>query len=274
MPSNTPAGPARPARTAPVCETLEGRQLLAADLQAMEITGVIPQALVTGVVGKVPALGVNVTNVGNEDVRQSVSVQVLASLDGAFDDSDIPISEKTINLRLKSGSSKHIPLKLGLVPGDMPQGQYRLLALVDSGRVITEDNEGNNSIATIPSVTFAPPFVDLRATNVTVSAPVRRGRPVRVALTVLNAGNVTARGTGVVNVVFTPVVPGAETPVEVPVKINLKAGKTGFLRSRMMVPPTLAAGDYTVTATITSTLPFSDSNPANNTATGRVITVL
>ena len=250
------------------CEPLEARQLLAADLVATGITGKLPQTLISGEKGRIPALGVDLSNAGNADVKGDVVFRLFASVDGALDAGDPLLVEQSKRLTVKAGKTKHVALKMKDVPAGILQNTYRLVAQVDATNVVAEDNEGNNVIASPEAISIGPAFVDLTATKAFVRPPVRHGRNASLLLTVLNSGNDTAKGTGVIRVTFTRV--GETTPsapIDVPVKINIKSQKTKQLKGKIAVPAGLAVGDYTVTATILSTLPFTDSNGANNTAT-------
>jgi len=263
-------GDARGANTrgAVACEPLEARQLLAADLVATGITGKLPQTLISGEKGRIPALGVDLSNAGNADVKGDVVFRLFASVDGALDAGDPLLVEQSKRLTVKAGKTKHVALKMKDVPAGIAQNTYRLLAQVDATNVIPEDNEGNNVIASPSSISIGPAFVDLAATKAFVRPPVRGGRNASLLLTVLNSGNDDAKGNGVIRVTFTRVgETTAGAPIDVPVKINIKSQKTKQLKGKIPVPAGLAVGDYTVTATILSTLPFTDSNPGNNTAT-------
>jgi hypothetical protein len=266
----TSAPPARPA----LCEPLEKREFLAADLVATELVGRFPQDLVGGQRARIPALAVRVNNAGNADVRQPVGIRLVASADGVADAGDPTVTEQTTRLRLRPGGSRRIPIRLREIPGAIPQGSYRLIAVVDTGNAVAEDNEGNNFVASTASIAIGPPFVNLVVSDVTVNAPLARNRPTRVTMSVLNGGNVNARGTGVVQLTFTPVGPG--TPTDAPqmaVRINLRAGQSRALRGRGLVPASLTPGQYTVRATIASTLPFTESNTTDNSATTSAVTV-
>jgi len=250
------------------CEPLEARQLLAADLVATGITGKLPQTLISGEKGRIPALGVDLSNAGNADVKGDVVFRLFASVDGALDAGDPLLVEQSKRLTVKAGKTKHVALKMKDVPAGILQNTYRLVAQVDATNVVAEDNEGNNVIASPEAISIGPAFVDLAATKAFVRPPVRGGRNASLLLTVLNSGNDTAKGTGVIRVTFTRV--GETTPsapIDVPVKINIKSQKTKQLKGKIAVPAGLATGDYTVTATIVSTIGFADSNAANNTAT-------
>jgi len=250
------------------CEPLEGRQLLAADLLATGIRGKFPQTLISGEKGNIPSLGVDLSNAGNINVKGDVVFRMFASIDGALDGADPLLLEQTKHVTLKSGKAKHVDLKLKDVPAGIAQATYRLIAQVDATNAVPEDNEGNNTIASTGAISIGPAFVDLAATKVFVRPPIRGGKKSELLLTVLNSGNDLAKGNGVVRVTFTRVgetVAGA--PIDLPVKINIKSQKTTQLKAKIAVPAGQAPGDYTVTATILSTLPFTDKNPGNNTAT-------
>lgn len=264
------------ARSVPVCEPLEGRQLLAADLVAVQVTGRLPTNLVTGQRPRIPAIGMIVRNAGNTEVRDDVLVRLYASADGNLDPAtDHFIEETTSRLRLKPNRQRRIPLRLRAPLGNIPQGSYQLLAEVDSTNVVAEDQEGNNVVGTSGSVVIAPPFVNLTASRLLVSGRnvAIRGRPVRISLTVLNQGNIHARGTGVVEVTFTPLGQSVVATGTVAVKINVRPGKTGTLRGRFAVPAGIGEGAYAVDARLITTVGFAETNTGDNSATAAPVTV-
>jgi len=271
---SNPATPTTGTRPFPTVEPLEGRQMLAADLIATEIRGKLPEDLISGQKGRIPSLAVVVNNAGNADVKGDVVFRILASADGALDGTDALLLEQTKRLTLKAGRERRVPLKLRDVPAGIPQGAYRLIAQADATNAVVEDNELNNTVASTDSVPIGPPFVNLTATKAFVRPPVRAGRNASLLLTVLNAGNINAKGTGTVNVLFRPVnATTGGTPIDVPVKITIKAKKTKQLKGPIPVPAGLTAGDYTVIATITTLVGIVDANGADNSATVAPVTV-
>jgi hypothetical protein len=269
-----PPAPTAGGRPASVCEPLESRQLLAADLVATEVVGRFPDDLISGERARIPALGVNINNAGNENVRGQVVFRVFASADGILDGADPLLVEQTKRLNLKAGRPRRVPLAVRDVPPTVPQGTYRLLVQVDATNTVVEDNEQNNSIASSDTVAIGPPFVNLTATKAFLRPPVRGGRNAGGFLTVLNAGNVNARGSATVNVLFRPVnQTTGGTAVDVPVRINIRPKATKILKGRIPVPAGLTPGDYTVIATITTVVGFADANPADNSATVAPVTV-
>jgi hypothetical protein len=266
--------PQRPAHAAQHCEPLEARQLLAADLVATELTGRLPESLISGERAKIPGIGMTLNNAGNEAVRAPVVFRLLASADGIPDGTDFVVVEQTTRLNVRPGGSKRVAFKIREALPNIPQGSYRLIGVADATLAVPEDNDANNFVASTTAVTIGPPTVNLSVTDATVKSPVTRDRPAKITLTVLNTGNTTARGTAVIGTSFTPV--GGGTAVAGPgasVKVNVKNSKTGRLKGRFVVPASLAPGQYTVTATLGSTLPFADSVGTDNTATAGPITV-
>lgn len=256
-----------------VCEPLEGRQLLAADLVVSSLAGRIPPDLIVGAKARIPGLTVRLDNAGDQDVRENVVVRLLASADGVPGDGDPVLAQQTNRLRINAGRGRRLPIKFRQVPANVPEGTYRIFAVVDATGVVAEDNEANNYVGSSESVAIAPSFVNLTAEDLTVDAPLAAGRPTRMTLTVLNGGNTNARGRAVVDVTFTPVGQTGGTVESVDLKVNVRARKTGVLRGRLLVPGGLAAGQYTVTASIGQTFQFTDSNAGDNSARATPITV-
>src|SRR5688572_7702993 len=133
-------------RPAPVCEFLEGRQLLAADIVATELRGTLPADLVNGTRGRVNGLAVDLNNVGNAPVQDQVVIRLVASTDGIVDPNDPVLVEQTTRLRLTAGRGRRVPIRIGTVPDNVPQNTYRLFAVVDHTNVVAEDNEANNTV--------------------------------------------------------------------------------------------------------------------------------
>jgi len=262
-----------------VCEPLEGRQLLAADLVASQLIGNLPASLVSGQRGKVPALRVVVTNSGTADATaQNFVVRLFASTNGTLESpGDFQIAETSRKLRLRPGKTLKIPIKVRDIPADIPNASYQLIAQVDATDQVVEDNAGNNNVASTGTIQIGPPFVNLTVSDLVVGkgSSVIRGRPGRFILTVLNAGNVTAKGTGAVNLTFTRLGDSTSTPVNnVPVKLNLKALQRKLVKGVVApIPAGLAEGQYTVTATIASTVGFQETNPSDNSATATPVSV-
>ena len=264
-----------PARVNPACELLEQRQLLAADLVATEIAGKFPDDLVSGTRGRIPSLHVTVNNAGDTNVRDSIVLRVFASTDGVLDGADTLLTEQTSRLNLTAGRARRMPIRPFPSVAQVPQNGYRLIGVVDATNVVPEDNEANNTVASSDTIAIGPPFINLVATDLTgPSNRVVRGRQSKFTLVVLNAGNTNAKGTGSVNLQFTPVGQQGGQAVAAPVKINVRSRKTGRLNGRAIVPAGLAPGQYTVTATLVSTTPFAETNTADNSATSAPVTVV
>ena len=272
--STRPAVPTRP-RVSPVCEPLEHRQLLAADLVASEIAGRFPDDLVSGTRGRIPALHITVNNAGDTNVRDSIVLRVFASADGVLDAGDTLVTEQTSRLNLTAGRVRRMPIRPFATVPAVVQNAYRLIGVVDATGVVPEDNEQNNTVASSDTIAIGPPFINLTATDLTgPNNRIVRGRPARFTLVVLNAGNTNARGTGSVNLQFTPVGQQGGQTVAAPVRVNVRARKTGRLVGRAIVPAGLTPGQYSVTATLASTTPFTETVTTDNSATEAPVTVV
>ena len=103
-----------------VCEPLEGRQLLAADLVASALAGRFPGTWSLG--PRIPGLTVRLNNAGDQDVRENVVVRLLASADGVPDGGDPVLAEQTNRLRINAGRGRRLPIKFRQVPANVPPG--------------------------------------------------------------------------------------------------------------------------------------------------------
>src|SRR4051794_5763695 len=151
----------------PLCEPLESRQHLAADLVAFELLGRFPQDLISGERAKIGGLAVNVRNAGKAEARAPVVTRLFASTDSTFDPAtDVKLLEQQTKLRLRPGAQRRVALKLREVPAEVARGTYQLFAQVDATDAVPgEDNEGNNIIGAPAQVNIGPPFVNLTVSN-------------------------------------------------------------------------------------------------------------
>jgi hypothetical protein len=115
-------------------------------LAAPDLTGefggiILSIPIVPGDKGKAPVV---VTNEGEAIAKGKISIEVYASLDKALDGNDVLIG-KLVNqsLSLAPAVSKSFTVNLA-IPGNLSEGEYYLLAKVDSANAIAESNEENN----------------------------------------------------------------------------------------------------------------------------------
>ena len=159
-------------------------------------------------------------------------------------------------------------------PTDLPDGDYYLLARIDSGGVIAENDLGNNVGASSSTVSIRAPFIDFSGTIPPFSdKPVEiraKAKPVKGSITLQNNGNVAARG-DVMFAIFasTDDVLDASDPQIQPLRhqvVNIRAGKSKVLRTKVAPPAELPSGSYRLFVVIDASNAFAESIEANNVA--------
>ncbi len=136
---------------------------------------------------------ITVQNSGNTRANSTALVTIYASRDDILDESDQAILSRQVRLRVAPGRSSTVRIDIPVIPGLNLDGEFRLLALVDTGQM-SEAYRGNN-IAVSEPVQFVAPFVDL-ATSLSARLPgkVVGGARQAATLTLNNSGNVDYRG--------------------------------------------------------------------------------
>ncbi len=164
-------------------------------LPDLSVTNVTTTLSDTPLAGTTARATVTVANTdGTKYVYQMVDIQVWASTDGVLDgNGDTLLNTQTVKMYIPVGSeaSYNIPITL---PLDMAAGDYQLMAVVDSGQVVTELNEDNNVGTSAQNINVTEAFVDLtpEITNQKLADPVTGGDRGWVQVTVANDGNVRA----------------------------------------------------------------------------------
>jgi Tol biopolymer transport system component len=242
------------------------------DLEATALAGAVPPAVVggPGTRQKIKPLALSVTNSGNQPAVGVVTVRLVASADAVADPGDAVVVELAgRKLKLAPGKSKVFKLKPASFPA-VADGDYRLLAVVDAGGVMTERRELNNSAALAAPVRIAAPFVDLGLSSPALTGRPAAGKKATLLVTAANGGNQDARGVQAVRVRLTtnPADPGAVSrAVDTTLKLNLKPGATKALRAKLTLPTDLPAGSYIVVVELLAGAPWTDPNAANDVAT-------
>ena len=227
------------------------------------LTGALPAQVLGGAKGGAAVL---VNNAGDQPMTGPVTVRLYMSADEALDPSDTVVTSATKKLKLKPGAAKSVKLKYAYPA--MPDGNYRLLAQVDPDNGVTEKSESNNVAASTATVGNRAPFVDLSGTfALRPSVVTRGGRPASVALSVLNAGNVTATGPLTISLSASTNADGTGglVPlVSLTKGLKLKAGASKVFKLKFTAPPQLAAGSYFLTATLDGPGAIDESDEQNN----------
>ena len=131
-----------------------------------------------------------IKNQGVTAATASSLVGFFLSTDAVLDVADVPLGPSRTVVPLGAGLSSAGTSPLTIPPGTVP-GSYRILVVADVGNTVTEGNEANNVLATVPITVVLP---DLIVTTVTAPAAVAAGTPFAVTNTVENNSGVLAPG--------------------------------------------------------------------------------
>jgi subtilase family serine protease len=223
----------------------------------------MPTAVLAGAKGKAT---VKITNMGQLPVAGPVATTLYVSDDPTFSLNDVAVgSPVTKTLKLKTNKSKSIRFAFNY-PGTLGGGNYYVLARVDSGNAVAETKERNNVSATAAAISIAPAFVDPQPTSVAVpKGKLTPGGKASALVTLKNNGNVPLSQS--VTIALTATGPGGDTQVATVTKtLRIKQGGSKGVKVPFQFANTLAAGQYTLTATVSTSGTFNDNNPDNNTA--------
>ena len=254
-------------------EPLEPRQLFAADLSGA-FSGSVPTALLPGGKNK---LVLRLVNGGDADASGvAVGVGLFASTDATFDGADIPITSVTTKkLKLKAaGGGTNVNFAFPS-PTNVPDGNYFLIAQIDSGSVLSENSEDNNTAVSTSAIEIRQPFVDITGTTQVTAGTItitsgKKVKAPKVGLVVANGGNVPATGT-VTATVFASTNASAGDAGDVQIgtvakKLNTKPQKTTALKAKITIPENLRTGEYNIVTTFNYSGPITESNTTNNAA--------
>ena len=151
----------------------------------------------------------------------------------------------TKKVKLKAGRGKKLTLKVSSIPS-VPAGTYFLLA------GITAPDATTTGAAGAGQVTIGPASIRLSPTALKAPASATRGKSATAVLTLADTGNTAASGTVSVNLTGTAAAAGstAQPVAIVPVNVKLKPNAPKAFKVKFTVPTSLAAGSYTLTATL------------------------
>lgn len=256
-----------------VFETLESRQLLAADLGVAITSTTLPDSLVVGAKSK-PSQAVIAVSNADDAIDKSTKGNVVVTVglkDGLGNVTPLGTRSLKASALSKTGSAA---AKVKLVaPDTLAEGSYTLVADVAGGDVVPEDNTANNSVdgkAVAVEIANGDLFV---ASSTSFSGTAAVGDRGTVSVTVQNLGNVQAKGTGILEIVST--VNGTPTVLATVsrVKLNVKVGATVTLKAVAITAAGQAGVSVsaTISANLTSTVLNDD--PGNNAGAAGTITV-
>ncbi|MAE63225.1 MAG: hypothetical protein CMJ18_03040, partial [Phycisphaeraceae bacterium] len=246
------------------------------DLAAHFLDPQLPQFIVAGT--PVPIdLPLEIANLGTLTAFGTIDIDIVASLNGDVDNpanfliETIPAHQVT----LAPGTTDFVFLSVNL-PADMPKGDYRFLAVVDSGNAIDEFDEQNNAAVTDVSVTVEAPFVDLVAQFEGTPFPptLLAGDPVQFdqPLSIRNDGDIAAEALIDIQLMASPDGdPGNPDNVVLATlaghPLTLAPGATDFLSVSWGLPGDIPAGFYQLIGLVDSGFVLAEPDKDNNVAT-------
>lgn len=260
----------RRARRAALVESLENRQLLAADLTGAFL-GAFPSSLKLSGLNHVT---VRVGNVGTSPAVGSVTVALYASSDATLDSGDTALLPTvTRNIRIAKDGGVNIPMKFNS-PTGLADGNYYLLADITPSSSVGDGNPANNVVASSATTSIRAAFVDLTGSilsNVGGSITIARHvKPISVKVAVTNNGNVPAKGSLLVDLyaaTHTTLNSTDTLLVSKSVgKVTIGAGKTKPLSIRITPGAADPSGTFYLLADVNPGGGIAESNSANNVA--------
>jgi hypothetical protein len=242
-----------------------------------DLTGTFMGHLASSVVGGAAGKAkIRVTNNSATATAAGPSrLTLFASVDTTLDATATAISPVIAlgNLKLKPHASKTFTASFKF-PSSLADGDYFILASVDSNNAIAESDETNNVAASATKVHIAAPFVDLTGTFGNLPASIKRARGATLTMLIKDSGNAPATSTIAVDVYASTdqTLDTADDSIvasQVPLKIKIKPDKSGSAQVRVPGITTAAAGKYFLIAVLNSTQTLAESNFANNQVISR-----
>lgn len=244
----------------PLCEQLEGRLLLSAELSGTFSDIVWPETVYAA--SEVTA-NVNVTNDG--DVAATPVIRFFVSSDALLDDADLPVHDLLAGEVAAAGEADLTATFT--LPSDLAGGDYYLLAMIDPDGAVAEADETDNLIVS-DQFTVDPATVDLigEIGDVQFKGTILPGSKGKTTVTVQNAG--TTATTQNVTVTLYASLDGAFDQADVLLgaksqTLKLNPGAEKAMNLKLALPDDIEAGDYNIIAVIESA--GDDRDTDNNT---------
>lgn len=253
------------------------------DLEGQLMEARAPRRVISG---QTPLLvmPVRITNSGSvpfESDTQSIGIQLIARPDDALDQSgDIILNQ--IKDRPISGLMPKQSMIVNLdtpLPTDMTPGRYKIIIVVDSGHVIDEADETNNTPEYATTLAVEKPFVDLVAGIVTLR-PARAivsgsNHVLTVPVKIKNAGNVRPNANVPVNIRVSARPFGALDKATNDVELGtienlnlgmLEPGTEQMFQAQAKFPARMPAGKYILVAHVDCQAVVVEPDDENNYA--------
>ncbi|MCP4712883.1 MAG: hypothetical protein GY869_30010, partial [Planctomycetes bacterium] len=260
-----------------VAETDEANNLAAGDTVTIEeatidLSGTVDTITVDDLLlgGDSVNVTVNVTNHGNVKATGLMDISYYLSTDGVLDGGDTLLTVSADQkVALNPDIIKAYRTKV-VIPTGIPTADYFLLADIDSGDALTEDDEANN-VASSNSITVTEAYVDLTGDLSLSNVPdsVRGGEKLKLAVEVTNQGN--AQATGAMDIQLWASADGNITAGDDDYllqtlddqNLNLPANDSQTYNLNVTMPSNLPADVYDFIAVVDA----DENNESNNTST-------
>ena len=239
------------------------------DLQAVSLTGALPASVVGGEKQKIKPLPFTMTNAGTDLAAGVVTVRLVASTDDVIEPND-PVVAELPNQRLRLAPGKSRVVKFKVRSFALPEGDYRLIAIVDAGGALSERLESNNAAPLAAPLHIDPPTVDIAIASPTLTGRLAKGKRATVLVTARNDGNQMAKGIQPVRVRLStdPSNPAAVSrTLDGTLKLSLKPGASKPARLKVTLPADLPPGSYFVVVELLTGAPWTDADASDNVAT-------
>ena len=235
-----------------------------------------PASLVAGNTKTKASASVTVTNTGQTAINGPVAVTFFVSSDDELDESDIQVGAVTKNLKLATGKGKAVKLKKLAFPANIEDGNYRILARIDSESQVAETDEFNNYILSGEQLAIGKPIVDYAATAGAVTGKLTPGGRATAVVTLKNNGNVDAGTVDVALFASTNDTIGDADDVQLavaPAKVKLKPGASKAAKIKITLPSNLPLGAYKLVAKTDPANTVAERDDNDNNSLGGAFTI-
>jgi hypothetical protein len=255
----------------PLIEALENRRLLSADLIG-SFAGAVPGALPPGGANHVT---VRVSNPPGQTETGKLAVTLYLSQTPSLDSDALVLGAASRRVHLRAGQTAAFPFRFAS-PSAVSSGDDYLVARIDGP--VNADGSANETIAVAPhAVAVTQPFVDLVGRIGSFPATLfvnSASRTISYAqVQVFNTGDVPARGTLQISMYASTdgAIDSNATMIGATrfSAVAIRAGGSQMFPAQISLPAGMAAGTYTLLASINSSNTIVESNTANNIAAGQ-----
>jgi hypothetical protein len=235
------------------------------------VKSVAPASLVAGGQGK---MVLTVRNGGTAAMSGNATIKVYIATDEAGAHAAAPIGTLKTMLKLGIGRSTNVTIAF-TAPANLTEGDYHLVAVLDSARQVSELNETNNAAVSTQSVHIAPKFVDLRAAFLGRVGPTILAKKANsVSLLVTNLGNTTASGGAIIRLFESADQNHSSDRLlaTLPKTINLAPGKSVVIPLKF-TPTSVSAGQEFLLAGVVYNGKPAEKNPGDNSVFSTTVVV-